>query len=328
MEEYRELVKRDAAEMTYCEDSKMVVSRAMKVARSHGVDDFEFRKQHRDGHIVWVRIRMKWIGEEDGCPLLHCVFHNISDLKEAQLEMDHLINSIPGGIASYRIEGGRFIPTYFSDGVTMLSGHSREEYERMIGRDALNVIYEQDRKRVFEAAQKAVESGGVLDVSYRIHLNGRRMGPLAESTRFYAVFTGISEETRLFQSIANETADGIYIIDRDNYDLLYVNESRTLFSKGAECVGKKCYEALHGKDAPCSFCTLRCHQPDGIEHEMRIDGTDRCFMARFNETEWNGIPVYPRCDGRGEDEKREGASGGILRNGGEESAGRYCGGAL
>lgn len=213
VEEYRELVKRDAAEMTYCEDSKMVVSRAMKVARSHGVDDFEFRKQHRDGHIVWVRVRMKWIGEEDGCPLLHCVFHNISDLKEAQLEMDHLINSIPGGIASYRIEGGRFIPTYFSDGVTMLSGHSREEYERMIGRDALNVIYEQDRKRVFEAAQKAVESGGVLDVSYRmyhkdghlvwIHLNGRRMGPLAESTRFYAVFTGISEETRLFQSIAN-----------------------------------------------------------------------------------------------------------------------------
>lgn len=105
---------------------------------------------------------------------------------------------------------------------------------------------------------------------------------------FYGDFRG----NQAFQSIANETADGIYIIDRDNYDLLYVNESRTLFSKGAECVGKKCYEALHGKDAPCSFCTLRCHQPDGIEHEMRIDGTDRYFMARFNETEWNGIPAY------------------------------------
>ncbi len=48
--------------------------------------------------------------------MLHCVFHNISDLKEAQLEMDHLINSIPGGIASYRIEGERFIPTFYSDG--------------------------------------------------------------------------------------------------------------------------------------------------------------------------------------------------------------------
>lgn len=222
VEEYRELVKRDAAEMTYCEDSKMVVSRAMKVARSHGVDDFEFRKQHRDGHIVWVRVRMKWIGEEDGCPLLHCVFHNISDLKEAQLEMDHLINSIPGGIASYRIEGGRFIPTYFSDGVTMLSGHSREEYERMIGRDALNVIYEQDRKRVFEAAQKAVESGGVLDVSYRmyhkdghlvwIHLNGRRMGPLAESTRFYAVLRGFPRKPGFFRALPMKRRTGFILL--------------------------------------------------------------------------------------------------------------------
>ena len=55
----------------------------------------------------------KWIGEEDGCPLLHCVFHNISDLKEAQLEMDHLINSIPGRIASYRIEGDVLSPLIF-----------------------------------------------------------------------------------------------------------------------------------------------------------------------------------------------------------------------
>lgn len=99
MEEYRELVKGDAAEMTYKEDTAMVVSRAMEVIRLRGVDGFEFRKQHRDGHVVWVHVQMKWIGEDRGCPLLHCVFHNISDLKETQLEMNHLINSIPGGIA-------------------------------------------------------------------------------------------------------------------------------------------------------------------------------------------------------------------------------------
>ena len=68
--------------MTYSEDTAMVVSRAMEVIRQKGVDDFEFRKQHRDGHIVWVRVQVKWIGEDRGRPLLHCVFHNISDLKE------------------------------------------------------------------------------------------------------------------------------------------------------------------------------------------------------------------------------------------------------
>ena len=90
-------------------------------------------------------------------------------------------------------------------------------------------------------------SGAALDVSYRmyhkngsliwIHLNGRRMSPEAETMRFYAVFTGISRlETRLFQNIANETADGIYVIDKNNYDLLYVNESKGLNDEHADLV--------------------------------------------------------------------------------------------
>ena len=73
-------------------------------------------------------IQARQIGEEEGCPLIQCVFHNITDLKEAQLELGHLVNSIPGGIASYRVEEDRFIPTYYSDGVMELSGHTKEEF--------------------------------------------------------------------------------------------------------------------------------------------------------------------------------------------------------
>ncbi|WP_368183618.1 PAS domain-containing protein [Anaerotruncus rubiinfantis] len=300
--EYREMVKCDAAEMTYWEDTGMVVSRAREVIRTRGVDELEFRKRHRDGHIVWVRAQVKWIGEEDGCALLHCVFHNISDLKEAQLEMEHLVNSIPGGIASYRVEGNRFIPTFYSDGVMVLSGHTREEYEELARDNALDIIYEPDRERVLAAARAAVLSGEVLDVSYRmhhkdgsliwIHLNGRRLGPLSESTRFYAVFTGMSAQTHLFQNIANETADGIYVIAKENYELLYVNESKALFLKESDCIGKKCYAAMHGKDAPCEFCTLNSHAADAQEHEMPVDGTDRFYKTRFREADWNGIPAY------------------------------------
>lgn len=302
VEEYRELIKRDAAAMIYWEDVEMVTARAREVIRTHEIDSFEFRCRHKDANIVWVRVQVKWIGEEDGYPMLHCVFHNITDLKETQLEMNHLVNSIPGGIASYRVEGQNFIPTYFSDGVTALSGHTREEYEKMTGNNVLDIIYEQDRERVREAAMNALQSGEVLDVSYRmrhkngqliwIHLNGRRMGPLAENTGFYAVFTGMSADTRLFQSMVNETADGIYVIDKENYDLLYVNESRNLFAGGKNCVGQKCYSALHGQDGPCNFCTLKDHEPDGEEHEMSADRNGRFYSTRFRETDWNGIPAY------------------------------------
>lgn len=302
VEEYHELVKGDAADMTYWEDTDMVVSRAMEVIRTHEIAQFEFRKQHRDGHIVWVRVQIKWVGEEDGCPLLHCVFHNISDLKEAKLQMEHLVNSIPGGIASYQVEGSDIKLTFFSDGVAALTGYTREEYELMSGKTMFWAVFERDRERVKTALATGLASGETVDVSYRIqhkdgrliwiHLNGRRMGPLAESTKFYAVFTGMSPESYLFQSIADETADGVYVIDKTNYDLLYATEAYRLFLGDRDCIGQKCYYALHGKKQPCDFCTLKKYGADDQEHDMEVGETGQNYIARCRETDWNGIEAY------------------------------------
>lgn len=301
-EEYRIWCRRDAAEMTYREDTGMVVAKAGEVIESRGMAEFEFRKLHRNGQIVWVRVQMKWIGEQDGCPLLHCVFHNITDYREAQLEKDHLINSIPGGIVSFRYEGSGFVPTFISDGAMALTGYSRGEYEEFCRYDIFEGVYEPDRERVLSAARCACQSGGVLDVSYRIrhkqgnliwiHLNGRRMGPILDGARFYAVFSGMSAEARLFQNIANETADAIYVIDKRNYDLLYANEAKPLFVRKADSLGQKCYAALHGKTEPCEFCTLNEHRADGQKHEMTVDSSGRFYSTNFREMDWNGIPAY------------------------------------
>lgn len=302
VEEYHKLCNEDAAQMTYHEDTQMVVDKLRQAIRDHTVADFEFRKQHRDGHIVWVHIQAKQVGEQDGYPLLQCVFHNISELKEAQSELEHLLNSIPGGIASYRVEGERLVPTYYSEGLMALSGHERAEFEELIGEDAMQIVYQADKERVLAAAKAAIISGEVLDISYRmrhkdgslmwVHVNGKRMGPLMENSKFYAVFTGMTPQTRLFQSMTNDAADGIYVIEKDNYELLYVNEAQTLFAHGPRTLGQKCYAALHGKDKPCDFCTLKTHQADGQEHEMVIDDNDRSFLTHFREIDWYGVPAY------------------------------------
>ena len=227
VEEYRELAKRDAAELILPEDRAMAVEKLREAIRSHTTADFKFRKQHRDGHAVWVHVQARQVGEEEGIPLLQCVFHNISALEETRRELDHLINSIPGGIVSYRVEDGRFIPAFFTDGTPELSGFTREEYEKSLPGDALEFIYEQDRPRVAAAALAAVESGEVLDISYRvrhkngnlvwIHLNGRRMGQRSKSSQFYAVLTNMFSDVG---TLTNEKADGVYVIDKDTYELL------------------------------------------------------------------------------------------------------------
>lgn len=302
VEEYRELMKQDAAEMIYGEDAGLVEAKVREIIGNCTTATLEFRKKHRDGHVVWVRAQAKWLGEEDGYPLIHCVFHNISDLKNTQFEMVQLLNSIPGGIASYRLEGDRLTPVYFSDGIPALSGHSREELNALVAEDPLDAIYELDRERIKDAVRTSVQSGEVLDISYRmlhkngnliwLHVRGQRMGPMTGAARFYAVLTGMSEETRLFQNLVNDTADGIYVIGRDSYQLFYMNESEKLSEKGRSCLGQKCYTALYGKKEPCEFCTLRSHEPDGKEHEMAVEGGNKVYTTRIREIDWKGIPAY------------------------------------
>ena len=67
----------------------------------------------------------------------------------------------------------------------------------------------------------------------------------------------ISPEKRLFQSIAEEIVDDIYVISKENYNLLYTNELKNGFFQEEGRVGKKCYQILHGKSEPCEFCTLK-----------------------------------------------------------------------
>lgn len=292
------------------EDLGHLQGKIMEAIRCNGFLRQTYRVfNDRAGKYHWIHLEGAVKAQEDGKKLLYGVYNDVSEqvhlekeLAKTNEQMQDIINAIPGGVVIYLVENKHFFPIFASEGVMSLSGHTREDYVELTGRDVFDIIYEPDRERVLEAAKEALISGEVLDVSYRmyhkdghliwIHLNGRRMGNLSETMKFYAVLTGMSAETRLFQNIANETADGIYVIDKKNYDLLYINESRNLFSKKVEYIGQKCYTALHGRKEPCEFCILHKNKPEGVEHEVRPDNEGNCYSTRFRETEWNGIPAY------------------------------------
>jgi len=194
------------------------------------------------------------------------------------------------------------VPDFVSDGLLALSGHTRSEYNELVKGNTIDIIYEADRGRVLSAARSAVDSGRVMDISCRIrhkdghlvwiHISGRRIGPKADTMRFYAVFTGMSEDAILFRSIANDTAERVYVIDKESYELIYTSESAGFLCQGADCIGQKCYAALYGKNQPCEFCTLKSHKPDGAAHGMDYHENGRFYSTRFRETLWNGIPAY------------------------------------
>ncbi|MBS6195076.1 MAG: response regulator [Clostridiales bacterium] len=108
----------------------------------------------------------------------------------------------------------------------------------------------------------------------------------------------MSTQFQLFRHIAEETADGIYVIRKGTYEILYENESKLVFSQGdqtgRERIGRKCYEALHGRKEPCPFCML-----DKFKKEEKksmgptvFEGYGRFYNTYFREYEWNGEPAY------------------------------------
>lgn len=228
-------------------------------------------------------------------------------LSDSQDRLNHIVNSLTGGVAVYRIADGHFITEYYSDGVPLLSGHTIEEYDKVVERDAVEIVDPNDRERVLKCISAAIESKESGEIAYRIihksgksvwvQLNFRFIEPdpddPSQCLRLFAVFTGMSERTRLFQSIANDSADGIYIIGKDNFEIYYANEQNKLFIDSSEdAVGRKCYEVLHGKSEQCEYCPLRGDEFLGKTQAVFLPDRNRTYNMRFRETAWYGLPAY------------------------------------
>ena len=297
-DEYDLLIKQDAADLIYQEDAAMVIRKIRQVLEAGKSASFEFRKQHRDGHIVWVNVHARKIGEDGGHPLLQCVFHNISAFKQAREELAHVINSIPGGIAAYDFNDMQNPRRLFcSDGVAKLFGCSDAADLQHYAANPWSMVFKEDYQRVYDAFQHMFISSDTLDLSYRItrkdqvlewvHLNGKAINGI-----FYAVFTGMSDEAKLFQQISNEAAQGIYVIDKKNHDLLYYNENVELFLTGKNNAwATKCYTALHDKQTPCTFCPLSMIKNIEKPQELTF-ANGKSYEIRAKELEWNGLPAY------------------------------------
>lgn len=248
------------------------------------------------------------VRKEADFKLIYVVYTNMdkvyklkNKLCDVQERMKDVLDAIYGGVASYKIlEDGRFIPIFYTDGLPAHIGYTREEYDEITSHDARITIYEKDRERVVNATIKALLNEGTLDISFRmphkdgsliwVHVSGKRVGNTDEEMVFYAIFTRKTEKDYLFKSIADETADSIYVIDSGNYDLLYVNESKKQLSTKKDYERLKCFQFLYDRSQVCTDCILKRYKPDGMEHEFNID--DSYYSIRFIKTNWNGIDAY------------------------------------
>lgn len=99
------------------------------------------------------------------------------------------------------------------------------------------------------------------------------------------------QRMRYFELMMDEYVGNIYISDMSTYELLYVNRvsCETLQQPMEKIIGRKCYEVIQGRSAPCPFCTNDYLTEDSFyEWEFFNPVLDRTFMIKNRIVNWYG----------------------------------------
>lgn len=100
-------------------------------------------------------------------------------------------------------------------------------------------------------------SGEIRDVLLKLDIipsTGECIGSMMDITHVKRAELQIREQKAQMAAILDAFEGQIYVSASD-YELTYANE-QLLKSIGQKAVGRKCYQAIHGRNSPCPFCVI------------------------------------------------------------------------
>lgn len=127
---------------------------------------------------------------------------------------------------------------------------------------------------------------------YSAKCNGKNMVAVyGEET----IETSIVKWVNDAESIVDTMSDGIYACDTDSYELIYANDFICKFAGITQeaCKGKKCYEVLMHKTAPCEFCSLPKMVLGKVYTRLfQMPGTSHTFLLRGKTVQRNDKIIH------------------------------------
>ena len=175
-ESYKERVYR-IDELMHPKD-KTIVYQAIGRAMATGEPlDLEYRVMtHRD-EFIWCKCNaavQKY--DEDGSPIFHAIFTDITRIKTAEKRADEanekLLENLTGAIFFASLEKP-FLTDYISGDFVRLIGYSRDEFEQRFGNDLSKLIGE-NSKELEKSIKAQVSKGGRAEITYKINARGAR----------------------------------------------------------------------------------------------------------------------------------------------------------
>ncbi len=172
-----------------------------------------------------------------------------------------------------------------NDEFTRLSGYRKEE---IVGRKWTSFVAKEDLARLKQYHQLRRKDSASAPASYEFHYvdregnmrliqatvsmipgTTRSIGSFVDVTELKKAERALLESGRFLGSVFGSIQDGISILDRD-MNIIQVNSAmEKWYSHKMPLVGKKCYDAYHGRKKHCEVCpTIRTIKTQQAAHEV------------------------------------------------------------
>ncbi|HKM28936.1 MAG TPA: ATP-binding protein [Anaerovoracaceae bacterium] len=146
------------------------------------------------------------------------------DMTNMTQRLQAIMNTVPGGIAIHEIKDGKGISLYSNDAMMTLTGYSQDEYNRIVGEDTLQLVFEEDLPMIRDVLRSAIQDGTNIDVVYRIknkqtgyrwvHSYSTQIKNENENPAFYAMYVDITEEKQRQIEVKTQQEKIQMVLDR------------------------------------------------------------------------------------------------------------------
>jgi len=295
-----EIIKADPLCTIIPEDKELVRNAYHKAFENCEGFSLQFRSAAAGGKIVWVGASVTAMHENNGVSL-YCSYADVTDIKQMslqieneKLELQSIINTIPGGVSSFEIENDSLKLVFCSDGILQLTGLTKQEYEFAINNKMNPHVFPADIDTVTKAFRNA-EINGNGEVTFRlirpndnsvvwVNLRADIIYKTDDLPIVNIVFHNISKSLELYQDILDESSTIAVVQDISSHEILYYNASATKLVEEGEAFVTS-LDFIIGNTSIYEVCAI-----DQIEKGkiINIIENEKRYTISYQQVAWNG----------------------------------------
>ena len=281
---------------------------------------FEFWGIDKNGKIIPKEVTLTqstYMGQKAVIAVGRDITENLQAKKELQdreRKFNTLINNLPGMV--YRCKNDEnWTMTYVSPGIEKLTGYKPGDliYNKKISYN--EIVYKDDRKKVWNEIQKALHGNTQFTVTYRIKDAGGNIkwvweqgqgiydnhnqktfseGFISDITEHKKQEEKINEQAAKIDAILNTMPDLLFVFDRKgNYTDVYANNHNKLALPRNELIGKNLSEVFSKTEAQRIKSSIQACLDTGelqtLEYQIELEGNPMFFEARLSPLNKNQI---------------------------------------